>query len=247
MLTIGHKKIYLKTIGSTNNHLIELAEKEQVAEGLVVVCEEQLNGKGQRSNSWISEPGKNLTFSLYLTPDLSIQEHFALSKMVSISIIDFLKDFALNELTIKWPNDIYIKDKKVGGILIENKILGKRVVSSVIGIGLNINQEEFTTDLLNPTSVINQTGNTNNLKECLTSLFIYIEQKYALLKSGNIDLIDTIYKSNMYRLNEFHEFIIQGTRKTARIVGVDEYGKLMLKTKRDVLFICDLKEVEYEI
>ncbi|MCH7536139.1 MAG: biotin--[acetyl-CoA-carboxylase] ligase [Bacteroidetes bacterium] len=244
---IGHQIVHLDTVKSTNSYLLALLEKENVDEGTVISAVEQSGGRGQRLNSWESERGKNMTLSLFLKPAIKVQEHFVLNKMISIGIVDFLREFVFDELSIKWPNDIYVDDYKIGGILIESKIVGSKVASAVIGIGININQTKFDTSIPNPISIKGNTGKLMDLNECLTKLCLHIEDQYARMKSGKTAEIDKAYELLLYRLNQFHEFIIKGNVAIAKIIGVDDIGKLILRSKTDQLFYCDMKEVEYRI
>ena len=129
-----------------------LKNKNEI-EGLVVFSENQTDGKGQRGNSWITERGKNLTFSLFLKPSILISTQFVLSKIVSLSIVDFLMEMGVKDVKIKWPNDIYCGDKKIAGILIENTISEGKINNCIVGIGLNVNQVNFDSSIQNATSL----------------------------------------------------------------------------------------------
>ncbi|NQY09810.1 MAG: biotin--[acetyl-CoA-carboxylase] ligase [Flavobacteriales bacterium] len=244
---IGHEIVYLETVDSTNSYLLGLVDGDELEEGYIVIAHKQLKGKGQRMNSWKSESGKNLTLSLYLKPNLKIENHFDLNKIISIAVVELLKQFISDEISIKWPNDIYIEDKKVGGILIESRIVGKSVTSSVIGIGLNVNQLKFDASLPNPTSIKLISGVTNNMDECLSKLCACLERKYKMLHTVSSSEIDKRYKALLYRLNEFHEYDVLGKVEFAKIVGVDDLGRLVLLTKFDQLIECNMKEVAYKI
>ena len=125
-------------ISSTNTVAIELLKKEELPEGTIIWADEQTKGRGQRGNSWESEPGTNLTISIILFPHfLKAEDQFLLSKVTSLAITDYLAN-RFNQVTIKWPNDIYVANDKIAGILIENSIIGSSFEYAVIGIGLNI-------------------------------------------------------------------------------------------------------------
>ena len=143
---------------STNELLKSIADKDSVAEGYTVVAVSQTAGRGQIGAFWESQPGQNLTFSLLLRPEfIKADQMFLVSKAISLGIVDYLNSFG-EEFKIKWPNDIYYKDKKICGVLIENQLMGSNIVYSIIGIGLNINQKEFISDAPNPISLYNIIG-----------------------------------------------------------------------------------------
>lgn len=166
-LFIGEKQVNLTEVNSTNAFMKQLVQNsDNKTEGLVVNTINQTSGRGQQGNRWESEKGKNLTFSVYLRPNTLIQNQFIISKVVSLGIIDFLLDMGLTNAEIKWPNDIYCGKHKIAGILIENTVKGNKVCSSVVGIGLNVNQINFNSGN-NPTSVTKELGVEQNLDALL--------------------------------------------------------------------------------
>ena len=143
----------VKETTSTNDYLAQLCKESKAKEFYTVMADIQTKGKGQRGNSWESEAGKNLTFSIVLYPTaLEAPKQFCLSMLAALACHEALDNYT-NGFSIKWPNDIYWKDKKIGGILIENELEGEYIVQSIIGIGLNINQEVFYSDAPNPVSL----------------------------------------------------------------------------------------------
>ena len=144
-LFIGKKLIHLNEVDSTNTYLKTLCENEILPEGTVVIAESQYAGRGQRSNTWESEPGKNIIMSLIFYPGfLSANRQFLLSQAVALALQEFISNLLPEEKTsIKWPNDIYVGDKKIAGILIESSWMGNQVKNSIVGIGININQDGF--------------------------------------------------------------------------------------------------------
>lgn len=157
--------IRLEETTSTNNYLRGLVGKESLPEGSIVVTEYQTAGRGQVGNTWESEPGKNLMFSIILYPDfLPANRQFLISQIAALSVKETL-DAYVDGITVKWPNDIYWRDKKICGMLIENDLTGHSLYCSVIGIGININQREFLSDALNPVSLVQITvGNMTRRK-----------------------------------------------------------------------------------
>ena len=151
---IGIKIIKLDEIDSTNNYTSKLLANSNVIEGTVVVAKAQSSGRGQLSNQWESEYGKNILASFVFYPKfLPVQQQFLLSKVIALGVRDLLTLF-VDKVKVKWPNDIYIDNKKVAGILIENSIMGHTLESSIAGVGININQTVFLSDAPNPVSLI---------------------------------------------------------------------------------------------
>ena len=169
------KIIRLVETDSTNNYLREQSAKARLPEGSLVIADFQTAGKGQVGNSWESEAGKNLMFSILLYPDfLPANRQFLISQIASLSVKETLEKYT-DSVTVKWPNDIYWKDRKICGMLIENDLSGQYLYCSVVGIGLNINQEIFRSDAPNPVSLTQITGKTYDREDvwsasCVSSL-----------------------------------------------------------------------------
>ena len=160
----------VKELSSTNDYLSEICKQGKTEEFYTVIAEKQTSGKGQRGNSWESEPGKNLTFSTVLYPTaIEANKQFHLSMLVSIAVIDALTDYT-DGFSIKWPNDIYWHDKKICGILIENELEGKYLSQSIIGIGLNINQTIFLSSAPNPISLCQIIGKEIDREEVFSKI-----------------------------------------------------------------------------
>lgn len=240
--------IHLPETGSTNNYAVELLTKERPSEGFVVVASHQTKGKGTDTNSWESEINKNLTFSVILYPDFAADQQFILNKAISLGIYNFLKtELPQSPVSIKWPNDIYIGDKKVCGILIQNSIIGFKFEYVVVGIGLNVNQEIFISDAPNPVSLKMITKKDYDLDEVLDKLLNSIFQKYSLVQQNQGRLIENEYYQAMYRLMEWQQYKINNVPVTARITGTSPYGQLLLQTQTLQELTCDLKEVKFVI
>ena len=159
--------ITIDRLESTQSYLIELSNKSELQEGVVVNALSQFKGVGQFDNKWESEDGKNLTFSLLLKPRfLNPCNQFLLTQVLSLAISDFLLTQTDKTVSIKWPNDIYTGKKKIYGILVKNQLLGSVFENSFCGIGLNVNQETFP-PLPNPTSLIIETGKEFDLENVL--------------------------------------------------------------------------------
>lgn len=227
-LFVGQNVVTLKCVDSTNNYLKdELSKSTPLAEGTVILAEEQFAGRGQAGNTWHSEPGKNLTFSLLLFPTfLSPEKQFLLNQTISLGINDALVKIIGEGVKIKWPNDIYFNDDKLGGVLIENILRGSVLKYAIIGIGLNINQSNFPPDIENVTSLRKILHQDYDIYKVLNELCHSIEQRYLQLKAGNTDLLIKDYIKNLYRINAIHKFRINDFEVDGEIVGVDDNGFL---------------------
>ncbi|MCF8296552.1 MAG: biotin--[acetyl-CoA-carboxylase] ligase [Saprospiraceae bacterium] len=239
--------IKLEKTDSTNNYARQLIESGNISEITVIAADEQLQGKGHSENRWESEKGKNLTFSAILSPHfLEIQKQFILTKVISLAIADFISEYVdKSPVKIKWPNDIYVNDKKICGILIENVVKGDLFEYSVVGIGININQTEFKSNAPNPISLKLLNGTDYNLKELFYKILKHIENRYAQLMNPVLNTLDKEYLNSLYKFNELADYRFQNKEIKAKIIGVTKFGKLIVKTADEELIECDFKEIEY--
>ncbi len=236
--------MYLESVDSTNSYL-KNSSNNKPEEGLLVYTKEQLAGRGQRENHWESETNKNLLLSFIVYPVfLKADEQFILSKFVSLAMFDFLSQF-IDNVYIKWPNDIYINNKKIAGVLIENTIKGKLISSSVIGIGININQEHFRKDIPNPISLKMITQKTYDIHELLHLFIDKLNNWYNKLLSGEIKKIDKLYLGSLFRYNEIHNFMVNDKKIRAKIIGIDENGRLMIEMENGSIEVFAFKEIKY--
>ncbi|MFV0531220.1 MAG: biotin--[acetyl-CoA-carboxylase] ligase [Flavobacteriales bacterium] len=231
-------EIYLDRTASTNSFLLN--KNVSFKEWTVVSARIQEAGKGYRGNTWKSDAGKNLTFSIYIKPDCLIEQIFYLNKLVSNAIHKTLQAFI--SCKIKWPNDIIINHKKAGGILIEN-VLGEKVNSSVIGIGLNINQIYFT-NLPKATSLKNETGLHFNLDELRNSIIFNFQKEYQLLINQEFERIDHYFQKHLYKKDQVGVFKIQNQLENGIIKGTTPEGKLIIDLEKQGLQTFQLKEIE---
>lgn len=240
-LFIGKNINFLPSCHSTNEEAAALLDKHSVIDGTVVITDHQLSGKGQRGNTWYAEPGKNLTFTLILKPSfLSIVHQFNLNMAISLGIHDCLNSIK-SGFQVKWPNDIYFGDYKIGGILIQNAVNGSMLTSTIAGIGLNINQNHF--ELPTAISLIQITGVETPLDSIFASVNEHIEKRYLQLKRGEVQQLKQDYLTSLYRFGEDHLFksneVFQG-----RITGVSDQGLLEVETGKG-LKLFNFKEVSF--
>ena len=240
----------VKTLPSTNDYLSELCKQGKAEEFYTVIAEDQTDGKGQRGNSWESEPGKNLTFSIVLYPTaIEANKQFHLSMLASIAIIDTLTDYT-DGFSIKWPNDIYWHDKKICGILIENELEGQYLSQSIIGIGLNINQTEFLSSAPNPVSLYQIIGKEIDKDEVFSKIIHALLGGYKALEDNFIEAsacISHLYKKFLYRKDDFHIYQDKDGTFEARIHDVGHDGYLYLEDTGNNIRKYAFKEVTYII
>lgn len=238
---IGNQIKWLDEVDSTNNYTTGLCGRERLTEGQIFAAERQIAGRGMGSNSWVSKPNQNLTFSVYLEPlFLSVIHQFQLSKAIALGLRDYLSEFS-NDVKIKWPNDLLIGNKKIAGILIENSISGERLVRSVVGIGLNVNQSDF--EGLQATSLSLETGNTFELEVELIKLSRFIDARYWQLRNRS-KKIDEDYLKCMFAFDEDMIFVKDEIKFNGVVRGVDQIGRLKIETTQGVKFY-NMKEVKF--
>jgi BirA family biotin operon repressor/biotin-[acetyl-CoA-carboxylase] ligase len=238
---IGKKIICLPTCHSTNDIASEIAS--QIEEGAVVITHHQTKGRGQRGNAWEAEAGANLTFSVVLKPSfLPVHQQFYLNIAVTLAIIDALYTFLPDDkLKIKWSNDIYYADAKLGGILIENTLEVINIKSAIVGIGLNINQTQFSHP--KAISLKNILQIDFFLPEVLEKILECLEMRYLALKDKKFSSLRQDYLSRLYWYKEEHLFRDDaGSEFVGQIIGVQENGRLIIQVEGGVYFF-NFKEV----
>lgn len=245
-LFIGKNVLKLNKVNSTNTYLKDaLSKSAPLKEGTVIMAEEQFAGRGQTNNEWISEPGKNLTFSLLLTPHfLAINKQFELNKTICLAINDVITNYIGENAKIKWPNDIYAGSKKIGGILIENILHGSQIKYAIVGIGLNVNQTEFPANIKNVTSLKQILHTDYDLQILLGEICQTIEKRYMQLRSADASKLTLEYLDKLYLHNQRREFLINGIKEWGRICGVSHEGCLIVELGSN-LKQFGLKEIEF--
>ncbi len=245
-LFVGQNLVTLTEVDSTNNFLKEaLANSTPLTEGTVIMAESQYAGRGQQQNKWHAEPGKNLSFSILLKPSfLPVNQQFNLTIAISVGLINALQNILGADLKIKWPNDVYFKDGKLGGVLIENILTGQLIKNSIIGIGLNVNQTDFPAWVPNPVSVKQILQKDYELKALLSDICGCIEAAYLMLKASKVDELTRIYLNNLYWYKEEHRFRAGGEIFEGTITGVEKNGQLVVSNGTDTR-LYNFKEIEF--
>ena len=222
--------IILEKVDSTNNYAMAMVHKNTVSTGDAVFAKEQTAGKGRRSKTWESEKGKNIILSIVTQMQwLPVQEQFNLSMAVALGCLDFFSKYTNENIKIKWPNDIFINDRKAGGILIENIIHGNLWQWSIIGIGLNINQLNFSNDKLHAISLQQLTGRSYDVIELARELHEIVLKKLQELKTGEKNKMLKSYNENLFALNKKVILRKGNIVFETRIKGVTETGELLAK------------------
>ena len=240
---IGKNLVFVPECHSTNTLALQLTQQPGFADGSVVITANQTAGRGQRGNTWLVQPGVNLTFSVILKPlFLAPKDQFWLTIITSLAVRDFLSSRVPDTIFIKWPNDILVRHKKICGILIENQIQLGQLQWSIIEIVLNVNQDEFS--ITTATSLKTLLLNEVNLNDALHSLLQFLEVRYLQLKRGAINSLKHEYLAALYWKDERHLFSAGGTTFTGIIDGIDESGKLKVKTEAEVR-LFEVKELVY--
>lgn len=245
-LFTGRDFTRLQSTNSTNTYLAELSRERLLSEGSLVMAGEQMAGRGQGGTSWQSEKDKNLLASFLFYPDfLTSSDMFLLSKFFSLGIASALEKLTGEIISIKWPNDIYYKYKKLGGILIENTLAGNAIAVSICGLGLNVNQDHFPDTLPNPVSLKQITRKMHDLDEVKNVICNEVEAKYLILKSGQHHVISDQYIKKLYLYNKWSLYTDVEGKFTGRIIGVERSGRLLLEKEDGKIYSYDLKEIRF--
>lgn len=239
--------IYVSQTTSTNTSLAEICDKGEAANLSSVYTSFQTAGRGQRGNKWESEEGKNLLFSIVIFPErLMAKHHFILLQITALGLFETLSEYT-DGISIKWPNDIYWKDKKICGTLIENDLKGIYIERSISGSGINLNQEDFKSDAPNPVSLSQITGEKYNVEIILHKTLHTIEKYYNMLVNGKNEEIRKKYSDAIYRKHGFHRYKDEKGTFDAKIIEIEEDGRLILQDKEGNIRKYLFKEVSYII
>jgi BirA family biotin operon repressor/biotin-[acetyl-CoA-carboxylase] ligase len=234
----------LKECDSTNSRIKQLKSRGVLSDRTALVTDLQTHGKGQGQNTWYSSAGKNLLVSFFREINWPVTQNFFVTILVSQAMVQLLKKIGL-ESSIKWPNDIYVKDKKIAGMLIENAIMRNCINDTIIGIGLNINETSFPGELPNPISLKSLTGKSfspdNILKQLIDELDFVFEGYY---NSGGEAFFHN-YNSNLFLLNKWHPYRVLGKAINGRIHGVEADGRLIFETEGGQLTHLLFGDIEY--
>ena len=236
--------IKLDAIDSTNDYLKSLLSSMSVKNFTIVTANYQLKGRGQMGSSWYSKNSKNLICSLYLSNTYAgFINQFHISIVVSLAIKKTLDDFNIPKISIKWPNDIMSGNKKVCGILIENLVNKNKIKDIIIGIGLNVNQTDFS-NLPNASSLKKIMGVNYNIEEIINKIYENIQYYLSFFFKSRLDLLNDTYKNSIYRVNKPSTFVLDNQKAISGFIrGVDELGKLVLEIEDNKIVSFGIKEI----
>lgn len=238
----SNNRIIVDEVSSTNTEMLEMSHNKDLATGTVLIANNQTLGRGQRGNNWLTEPEKNLTFSVYTNPKIKVEKAYYLNIIAALAVNKTLQDLKI-EAKIKWPNDILVNRKKVCGILVENQINGKLINQSIIGIGFNVNQSNFD-DLENATSILNE-GISIDKTDVLNQIYNYLDFYYNLLLESNFDLLLKLYYNNMFWYKQIGVFQVGYETFKAIVNGINDFGLLHLIKENGEHHFFDLKEIKF--
>lgn len=251
---VSISRVNLSTVDSTNSFVREMLAEEGTGQVIsasslpdftLVVADDQTKGRGQQGNSWETERGKNLTFSLLCHPDfVPASRQFLLSQGMAVAVRDALAE-QVEGVEVKWPNDIYVGDQKISGTLIECDLVGKNIANCIIGVGVNINQTVFRSDAPNPTSLQLLTGKEHNREAVLSSILNHFQTYYRLLAEGKTEDVRQMYKEHLYRREGFHRYRDVRGDFWAEIAGVEPTGHLCLRFEDGNIVRYEFKEVQF--
>lgn len=242
--TIGQRLIILPVIDSTNNYAMGQATAGKAGHGTVYFALEQTAGKGQRGKTWITTPGENIMMSVVIDPHpLKTSQQFLLSAAIALGCYDFFKNYAGDETSIKWPNDIYWRDRKAAGILIESRVASLDWQWSIAGMGININQTQFDPAALRPVSLKQITGKTYDINALARELCTSLQNRYQAINNPTQLLAD--YQQALYKLHQPVKLKKGASVFETSIQGVTPAGQLITRDTLERHF--DVGEVEWVI
>lgn len=217
-------------LDSTNQQALHLLATSKPIEGTTICAAIQKAGRGQQNSPWESAPFQNLTLSIILYPKfLLARQQFLFNQAIALGVYDCVSSYIDARVTVKWSNDVYIFHKKIAGLLIQNTLSGTSIRSSVVGIGLNVNQTNFLSDAPNPTSFALEENATFSLNDIQQSLFFHIEKWYLQLRAGQHERIKQTYLNRLYLYQKKAFFRDANNQKfEGTIVGIDTIGKLLV-------------------
>lgn len=240
---------FLETTDSTNLRLKEMLFDKKLSgndlpQFFTIYTSAQTSGRGQGSTQWESSYGQNMLASIFFKTPLLATEQFAFNQYFSLTIQQLLAQY-LPEVTIKWPNDIYINNRKIAGILIEHFIEGEKIKATIAGLGLNVNQEHFSASIPNPTSLKLEIGKSFDVRKLLQDFLLMLKKDFFLLENKNIEYLNQKYLKNLYLFQKEHFFLINGQQTKRTIVGVNSFGQLLLQDENERIESFGHKEVVF--
>lgn len=247
----SNQLIQLKTIDSTSNYIAKLSKEVELTEGVVVMTSCQTSGRGQKGSGWYSEPHKNLLFSILLKPSfLNINYQFYLSMVICLSLKHTLEKFEIENISIKWPNDILVNNRKICGVLIENTLNNSQISQSVVGIGLNVNEEIISNPMLKAISMYDVLNKEFDLINIIKVFKVELTKWYFILQQKKYSFIKQQYLTDLLFFNQFKQYSYVKNNfwitDFLEVVDVEDSGLLVLVNKKKQLIKVALKEIKFK-
>ena len=245
MIYIGKNRLHYSEIDSTNNELKRLYSKEELDHGTLLTTDYQNGGKGQMGEVWTSVRGKNFLGTFFLKPIIDLNEIFVLNMVTSLAVRETISEFIKSPVEIKWPNDIVVNGKKIGGILIENKLKNEKLTGVFLGIGLNINQKNFPKFKRTATSIIKEIGCKLNIESLVIRLNYNIQQFYSLYQSKGYETINFLYHKELFLKGDEHPYIVGKDTRYLTLQSISRRGDIQLFNQFGEIEEFGLKEIEF--
>ncbi|MDY0076277.1 MAG: biotin--[acetyl-CoA-carboxylase] ligase [Bacteroidales bacterium] len=242
------KTVFFPVLQSTNQYMSGLLNAGEEIDGLAIRAGFQEAGKGQAENSWHSQADKNLLISLgFNFSFLKAAQQFSITQMASLAVLEVLKTFSPQaELSVKWPNDIFVGDKKIGGMLISNTVNGLQLERTIIGLGINLNQIVFPEALARVVSLKQLTGKLININDFEQNLLDSFLKQAAFLKSEiGRKTLEKNYLNQLYAFDKFRPYSVNGQKKQLKITGIGAFGYLLMADEQGQAFSFDMKEIVF--
>lgn len=233
---IGQKSVFVETTRSTNDLAKEILREQDDVNGLVIRANYQVSGRGREQNFWFGDASKNLYVSTIVQPlNLAIKDIANLNFACALAVCDTLDKYLPSATSyVKWPNDIMVNDRKIAGMLIENQLGSQKLKSSVFGLGLNVNQDEFPIGLIHATSILQQKGEPVRMEEILETLCEMLENRINQLQQMQYQLLHAQYNHRLYKRGEHVSFKHDGSAAMGTIVEVGNEGQLIMDVNGQV-------------
>ncbi len=237
--------IHLQLVDSTNSYLKKISETQIVDKPIIVIADYQQEGRGQHENKWHSEPGKNLLLSILLQEEIPVEKSFYISKITTLALKSLLEDKIGKHVYIKWTNDIYYENKKLSGILIENTMKGNKIIRSIIGVGVNLNQMKFPDVLPNPVSLTQITGKNYIVEDIAIQFWNLFYEKKMKFKQGFLKILDNDYNQALYQKNKWVTILKNNTKEIVKILSVDTFGYIVVENSRGEMIRYSYGEIKF--
>ncbi len=223
--------LHLSIVDSTNSYLKKISDTQSFNVPVLLIADKQTAGRGQRENKWHSEFEKNLLLSLLIEEKIPVEKSFYLSKITALAIYRLLKD-EIENLYVKWTNDVYYGDKKIAGILIENSMKGENIIRSIIGVGVNLNETDFPSKLPNPISLKQITGKTYGVEDFGIKFYDEFRNLFSKFQQGFYQILDNDYNRALYKKGKWIKIRKNNLIEMVKILSVDSKGNLMVENQK---------------